>query len=112
MDDIYKSIEEYNPNKIQKILIVFDMIADTLRNRKLNPIVSELFITARKINISLVVIRQFYFTFQKNIKQNSTHIFVIKISNKSEFQQITFNHPSDTSFQDFMNLYKKCIAKP
>ena len=36
MDDIYKSIEEYNPNKKRKILIVFDdMIADMLSNKKL-----------------------------------------------------------------------------
>ena len=39
MDNIYKSIEEYNPNKKHKILIVFDdMIADILSNKKLNPI--------------------------------------------------------------------------
>ena len=45
MDDIYKNIEEYNPNKKLKILIVFDdMIADMLRNKKRKPIVTELFI--------------------------------------------------------------------
>ena len=45
MDNIYKNIEEYNPDKKRKILIVFDdMIADVLSNKKLNPIVTELFI--------------------------------------------------------------------
>ena len=45
MDDIYKNIEGYNPNKKRKILIVFDnMIANMLSNKKLNPIVTELFI--------------------------------------------------------------------
>ena len=45
MDDIYKNIEEYNPNKKPKILIVFeDMIAGMLNNKKINPIVTELFI--------------------------------------------------------------------
>ena len=45
MDDIYKHIEEYNPNKKRKIFVVFDdMIADMLSNKKLNPIVTELFI--------------------------------------------------------------------
>ena len=45
MDDIYKKIEEYNANKKRKILIVFvDMIADMLINKKINPIVTELFI--------------------------------------------------------------------
>ena len=57
MDDVSKNIEEYNPNKKQKILIVFDdIIADMLSNKKLNPILTEIFITERKLNISLVYI--------------------------------------------------------
>ena len=57
MDDIYKNIEEYNPNKKRKILIVFDdIIADMLINKELNPVVTELFTTGRKLNISLVFI--------------------------------------------------------
>ena len=49
MDDIYKNIEEHNSNKKRKILIVFDdMIADILSNKKINPIVTELFIRGRK----------------------------------------------------------------
>ena len=66
MDDIYKHIEEYNPNKKQKILIVFrDMIADMLSNKTLNPMVTELFIRVRKQNISLVLITQSYFAVPK-----------------------------------------------
>ena len=57
MDDVSRIIEEYNPNKKQKILIVFDdIIADMLSNKKLNPILTELFITERKLDISLVYI--------------------------------------------------------
>ena len=57
MVDFYKNIEDYNPNKKQKILIVFDyMIVDMLCNKKLNPIVTELFIRGRKLNISVVFI--------------------------------------------------------
>ena len=57
MDDVYKNIKEYNPNKKRKILIVFDeMIADMLRNKKLNSVVTELFIRGRKLNIFLVFI--------------------------------------------------------
>ena len=57
MDDIYKNIEEYNPNKKRKILIAFDdMISDMLNNKKLNPIVTQLFIRGKKLNISLVFI--------------------------------------------------------
>ena len=48
----------------------------------------------------------------KNIRLNSTHYFVMKIPNKGEFQQISFNHSSDIDFQDFINLYKNCTAKP
>ena len=66
MVDIYKNIEDYNPNKKQKILTGFDdMITDILSNKKLNPIVIKLFIVGRKLNISLVFITQCYFAFQK-----------------------------------------------
>ena len=55
MDEIYKDIEEYNPNEKRKILIVFDdMIADMHSNKNLNPVVTELFIIRRKLNIPLV----------------------------------------------------------
>ena len=68
MDDIYKRIEEYNPNKKRIILIVFD---DMLSNKKLNPLVTELFIRGRKLNISIVFITQPYFSVPKNIRLNS-----------------------------------------
>ena len=85
MDDIYENIEEYIVNKKRKILIVFDyLIADMLSNKKLNPIVTELFIRGRKLNISLVFITQSYFAVPKNIRLNSTHYFVMKIPNKRE----------------------------
>ena len=106
-DDIYKNIEEYNPHKKHKILIVFDdMIADMLSNEKLNPIVTDLLIRGRKSNISLAFITQSYFAVPKNIRLNSTRYFIIKVSNKRELQQITFNRSSDIDFKDFMNLYK------
>ena len=73
MNDIYKHIEKYYPNKKCKMLIIFDdMIADVLSNKKLNPIVTELFIRGRKLNISLVFITQSYFAAPKNIRLNST----------------------------------------
>ena len=66
MDDIYENIEEHNPNKKRKMSIVFDdMIADMLSNKKLNPIVTELFIRGRKLNISLVFITQTYLAVPK-----------------------------------------------
>ena len=96
---ILRSIEKYNPNKKQEILIIFDyMTADMLINKKLNPIVTELFIRERKSNISLIFITQSYFTVPKNIRLNSTHYFVMKIPSKKELQQIAFNHSSDIGF--------------
>ena len=57
MDDIYKNIEEYKPNKKRKILIVFpNIIADMLSNKKLNPVVTELFVRGRKLNTFLVLL--------------------------------------------------------
>ena len=68
MDHIYKNIEEHNPNKKREILIVFDaMIADLLSNKKLNPVVTELFIRGRKVNIYLVFITQSYFSIPHEI---------------------------------------------
>ena len=82
------------------------------KNKILNPIVTELFIRGRKLNISLVFITQSYSAVPKNIRLNSTHYFVMKIPNKRKLQQIAFNHSSDIDFQEFMTLYKKCTADP
>ena len=83
MYDIYKNIEEQNPNEKRKILIIFDdMIADMLNNKKYNPVVTELFIRGRKLKISLVLITHSYFTVPKNIRLNSTHYFIMKIPKK------------------------------
>ena len=65
------------------------MIADMLNNKKLSPIVTELFIRGRELNI-----------------------YIMKIHNKRELQQIAFNHSSDIEFNDFMNLSKTIFAKP
>ena len=113
MQDVYKNIEDYNPNKKGKILIVFDdMIADMINNKKLNPVVTELFIRGRKLGISIVFITQAYFKVPKDGTLNSTHFFVMKIPNKRELQQIALNHSSDIDFKDFMKIYKKCTAEP
>ena len=113
MQDAYKNIEDYNPIKKCKILIVFDdMIADMINNKKLNPVVSKLFIRGRKLNISIPFITQSYFKLPKNVRLNSTHFFIMKIPNKRELQQIALNHSSDIDFKDFMKIYKKCTVKP
>ena len=57
MQDVYKNIDEFDPGKKRKILIVFDqMIPDMINNKQLNSIVTELFIRDRKLIISLVFI--------------------------------------------------------
>ena len=77
MQDVYKNIEDYNPGKKRKILIVFDdMIADMINNKNLNPVVNELFIRARKLNISIAFITQSYFKVLKDVRLNSTHFFI------------------------------------
>ena len=53
-----------------------------LSNKKLHPIVTELFIRGGKLNIFLVFITQSYFTVPKEIRQNSAHYFIMKIPNK------------------------------
>ena len=113
MRDVYKSINYYNPDKENKILIDFDdMIADMINNKKLNSIVTELFIRGRKLNISLVFITQSYFKVPKDVRLNTTHFFIAKIPNKRELQQIAINHSSDINTNDFSNIYRKYAAKP
>ena len=108
MQVVYKkiecnSIEDYNPNKRRKALIVFDhMIADVINNKKLNPVVTQLFIRGRRLNISMVFITQCYMKVLKDVRLNSTHLFIMKIPNKREFQQIALNHSSDIDFKVFI----------
>ena len=83
-DDVYESLEDYNPTKKRTVLIVFDyMIADMESNKKLSPIVAELFLRQRKLNISLVFISQSYFKVPKTLRLNA---------NKRELQQIASDH--------------------
>ena len=82
-----------------------------LSNKKLNPIVTELSIRGRKLNICPVFITQSYFAVQKHIRLNSTHCFIMKIPNKPELRQIASHNSSDIDFNDFMNIYKKMYLK-
>ena len=72
MHDVYKHIDDYNPDKENKILLVFDdMIADMDHNKNLKSIVTELFIRGRKLNASLVFITQSYFDVLKDVRLNT-----------------------------------------
>ena len=85
------------------------MIADILKNKTLNPVVTELFIRGRKLSISLVFTTQSYFAVSKNVRLNSTFYFIIKVPNKQELQQVAFNHSSDINIKNFMNLIKNVL---
>ena len=113
MRDVCKTIDKYNPDIENKILIVFDdMIADMINNRKLDLIVTELFIRGRKLNISLVFIMQSYFKVSKDVRLNITHFFIAKIPNKRELQETAINHSSDISTKEFIKIHKKYTAEP
>ena len=81
--NVYKSIEEYNPGKKQKVLIVFDdMIADIISNKKLQPVVTELFFRDKKLNISLLFVTQSYLPIPKDVRLNTTYFSIINIRNR------------------------------
>ena len=79
IDNIHKNIEDYTPNKKRKTIAFDYLIAAMLSNDKLNPIITELFIRGRRLNISIAFIPQSYFAVPKNIRLNSTLYFVMKI---------------------------------
>ena len=89
MHDVYKDINEYNIDKVRKILIVFDdMIADKINNKKLNSTVTELFIRGRKLNISLVFITQSYSKVPKDVRLNTTSFLSQKFQTKENFNKL------------------------
>ena len=96
----------------RKEIVFRDMIADMINHKKLNPVVTELFIRGRKLNISIVFITQSCFKVPKDVRLNSTHFFIMKIPNKRELQQIALNHSSDIDFKDFIKFYKNCSTEP
>ena len=113
MDDVYKNIDNYNPNRQIKILIVFDdMIADIMSNNKFQTIIKDLFIRSRKLNILLVFITQSYFSVPKDVKLNSTHYLITKINKEIELHNIAFNHSADIDYNDFMKIYRKYTKEP
>ena len=107
IDDVYEHLEHYNLTKTGRVLTVFDdMVEDIESNKKLSPIVTELFLRGRKLNISLVFISQSDFEVSKTIRLNATYYFIMKIPKKKELQQIAPSHLSGIDFKDFMKFYK------
>ena len=83
-----------------------------INSKKRNPVVTELFIKGRKLNISIVFITQWYFKVPKEVRLNTKHLFIMKISNKKELQQIALNHSFDIDLKDFIKIHKKCTDEP
>ena len=106
----------YNLTKKRKVLILFDdMITDMETNKKLSPIVTELFLSGRKLNISLVFISQFYLKVLQTIRLNATPSKIPKkpkIPNKKGLQQVASNHSPDTKFINFMKHCKYYTKEP
>ena len=113
MDGVYENINDYNPNRKIKILIVFDdVIADIMTNKKFQAIIKELFIRCRKLNISIVFITQYYFSVPKDVRLNSTYYLILKINSRKELQYISINHSADIDYKDFMKVYRECTKEP
>ena len=109
---VYQNIDDYNPNRKRKILIVFeDMIADIMTNKTFQAIIKESFIRYGKLNISLVFITQSYFSVPKDVRLNSTHYLIMKINNKRELQNIAINHSADIDYKDFLKIYRECTKE-
>ena len=83
-----------------------------MQTKEFKTIIKELFISCRKLNISLVFITQSYFSFPKDVRLNSTHYLIMKINNKRELQNIAINHSADIDYQDFMKIYRECTKEP
>ena len=108
MDDIYENIDKYNQ---RNILAVFDdmiEIWDMLHNIKRHPLITDLFIRSKDITF---LSQSTSLLYQRNIRLNSTHYFIMKIPNKQKLRKIAINDSSDIDLKDFMNLYKKFTLK-
>ena len=101
-----------NIRKHRDIIILDDMIADIMRNKKFKAIVKELFIRCRKLNISIVFITQSYFRTRKDARLNSTHYILMKISNKKELKSIAEENSGHLDFKEFLKIYNYCTNKP
>ena len=113
IDNVYENLEDHNPTKKRRVLIVFnDIKTDMKSNKKLSPMVTECFLRGRKLNISLIFISKSYFKVPKTIRLNATHYFIMKITKKREVQQIAPNHSFEIDFKDFMKLYKDYTKEP
>ena len=113
MDDVYPNIDDNNPSRKRKNLIVLDdMIVVIMSYKKFQAIIKELFLRCRKVNISIVFITRSYFSVPKDVRLNSTYYLIMKINNRKELQNIAINHSADIDYNNFVRIYRECTRKP
>ena len=113
MDCVYENIDDYNPSRKRKILIVFDdMIANIMTKKNFQAIIKKLFIRCRTLDTSLVFITQSHFSVSKDVRLNSTHHLIMKISNKKELQNLSINHLADNDCKNFIKIYREYTKEP
>ena len=106
MDDVYPNIDDNNPSRKRKNLIVLDdMIVVIMSYKKFQAIIKELFLRCRKVNISLVFITRSYFSVPKDERLNSTYL-IMKINSRKKLQNIAINHFADIDYSDFEDLQR------
>ena len=105
MNDVLDDINNYNKNRDEKVLKVFDdVIADIEYNKNFKRIIKELFYRARKINVPFVFITQSYFRALKDARLNSTHYILMKIGNKKELKKIAEEKSGHLEYKDFLKM--------
>ena len=112
MDDVYPNIDDNNPSRKRKNLIVLDdMIVVIMSYKKFQAIIKELFLRCRKVNISIVFITRSYFSVPKDVRLNSTYYLIMKINNRKELQNIAINILADY-YNEFVRIYRQYTRKP
>ena len=89
-----------------------EIIAGIIANKKFQAIIKELFISCRKLKISLLFITRSYFSAPKDVRLNTTHYLIMIINNKRELQNIAINHSADIDYNDFIKVYRECTKEP
>ena len=97
--------------KEKSIVVLDDMIAEIMTNKKFQGIIKKLFIRCRKINVSLVFIAQSYFSAPKDVRLNSEDYLIMKTNKKRELQNITINQSADIDYKDFTKNYRECTKE-
>ena len=109
---MHENLEDYNPTKNKRVLIVFDhMIVKRESNKTLSPIFTELLLRGKELNISLVFIFLLYLKVPKTVRLNAAHYFIMKTPNKRQLQQSVKSFVWHW-FYNFMKLYKNYTKEP